>query len=96
MSSMVTPRAPIRGINVVIGLQLLFVVGVTAYWISFFTGGEVQVHEDPCYLVFERTFPAPDGATALFALLSAIGLMKRQGWAVLWGLVAAAASCSSA
>ena len=64
-------------------------VGIGAYWLSFFTGGEVHAAADPCYIVFERNFPLPDGFVAVCAVLCAEGLRRRRGWAVLWGLLTA-------
>jgi hypothetical protein len=63
--------------------------GIGAYWVSFFGGGEVHAASDPCYLVFERNFPLPDGFVAGCAILCAEGLRRGRGWAVLWGLLAA-------
>jgi UDP-N-acetylmuramyl pentapeptide phosphotransferase/UDP-N-acetylglucosamine-1-phosphate transferase len=80
---------PIKGANTIIALLCLAAVGIAAYWVSFFFGGDVQASQEQCYLVFQRTFPVPDGATALCAALSAIGLYRRKQWAVLWGLIAA-------
>ncbi|WP_131809351.1 hypothetical protein [Mycobacteroides immunogenum] len=78
-----------RGKNWVAAVLVAFAVGILGYWISFFTSGEVHAAKDACYLVFQRNFPAPDGATALFGVISAVGLVRNKDWAVLWGLVAA-------
>jgi hypothetical protein len=80
---------PIKGANAIIALLALTAVGIAAYWTSFFIGGDLQASQEQWYLVFQRTFPVPDGATALCAALSAIGLYRRKQWAVLWGLIAA-------
>ena len=70
-------------------LLWLTAAGIVLYWISFFGGGEVHAASDPCYLVFERNFPLPDGFVATACVLCAEGLRRRRGWAVLWGLIAA-------
>jgi hypothetical protein len=80
---------PIKGISIIIALLVVTTVVIPAYWISFFFGGEVQVTQEQWYQDFHRTFPVPDGATALCAALCALGLWRRKQWAVLWGLVAA-------
>lgn len=80
---------PIKGANAIIALLVLTAVGIVAYWASFFVGGAVQASQEQWYLVFQRTFPVPDGATAFCAAISAIGLYLRKQWAVLWGLIAA-------
>ena len=49
----------------------------------------MQAAVDPCYVVFERNFPLPDGFVAFASVLSAEGLRRGHGWAVLWGLMAA-------
>lgn len=64
-------------------------LGIAAYWISFFTGGEVHASSDPCYLAFEQNFPLPDGFVALCAVLTAVQLQRRRATAVLWGLLCA-------
>ena len=78
-----------RGTKTAIALLWLAAAGIVAYWVSFFTGGEVHAAENPCYLAFERNFPLPDGFVALCAVLSAEGLRRGRGWAVLWGLLSA-------
>lgn len=80
--------APIKGINVIIALLLLTTVGITAFWLSFFYGGAVHSSQEYWYLVFERTFPVPDGVIAFNAALCALGLWRRKQWALLWGLMA--------
>lgn len=80
---------PIRGITLIIGLLALLSVGIAAYWTSFFLDGAVQASQEQWYLVFQRTFPVPDGAVALCAAISAVGLYRRRQWAVAWGLLAA-------
>jgi hypothetical protein len=78
-----------RGTTSAMILLWVAAAGIGAYWVSFFRGGEVQAARDPCYLVFERNFPLPDGFVALCAILCAEGLRRGRGWAVLWGLLAA-------
>ena len=77
-----------KGAVIVIGLLYLLAVGIAAYWVSFFTGGEVQATQDDCYIIFQRNFPAPDSMIALCAVICAEGLRRGKEWAVLWGLVA--------
>jgi hypothetical protein len=67
----------------------LAAVGIVAYWVSYFGGGEVHAAADLCYHVFERNFPLPDGFVALCAVLCAEALRRRRGTAVLWGLLTA-------
>jgi len=67
----------------------LAAAGIVLYWISFFGAGEVHAASDPCYVVFERNFPLPDGFVAAASVLCAEGLRRRREWALLWGLLAA-------
>jgi hypothetical protein len=77
------------GIVIAIVVLWLAAAGIVLYWISFFGAGEVHAASDPCYLVFERNFPLPDGFVAAASVLCAEGLRRRREWAVLWGLLAA-------
>ncbi len=62
--------------------------GIVAYWSAFFSSGVVQATREPCYLVFERAFPAADGWTAVAAILAGVGLVRRRPSAVLFGIAA--------
>ncbi len=70
-------------------LLLLGAIGIVAYWLSYFAGGEVHASEALCYHVFERNFPLPDGFIALLSVLCAHALHRRRASAVLFGLLAA-------
>jgi len=72
-----------------IALLLLGALGIVAYWISYFTGGEVHASGALCYHVFERNFPLPDGFVALLSVLCAVALYQRRASAVLFGLLSA-------
>ncbi len=63
-------------------------IGTILYWVAFFTSGVVQATQDPCYLAFERAFPAADGWTAANAIAAAIALWRRRPSAVLFALAA--------
>ena len=82
-------EAPIVARRVTIGLLWLGAAAIVAYWTSFFLGGDVQASADACYLVFERSFPLPDGFVALCAVLAAEGLRRRSAAGVLWALLTA-------
>jgi hypothetical protein len=62
--------------------------GTIFYWTVFFTSGMVQATREPCYLVFERAFPAADAWTAVAAILAGVGLWRRRPSAVLFGIAA--------
>jgi hypothetical protein len=81
--------APLPHARITIAVLWLAAAGIAAYWISFFSGGEVHASSDPCYLAFERNFPLPDGFVGLCAVLCAEGLRRRAAWALLYGLLAA-------
>lgn len=77
-------RAMIVGLWIAAGLDLL-------YWVSFFTGGEVQSSHDPVYLGFESAFPAADAWLGVTVLACAEGLRRRRPWAVFYGIAAGSA-----
>jgi len=74
-----------------IALLWLSAVATVAYWVAFFTSGEVQSTREECYLVFERAFPAADGWMAGLCVGAAEGLRRRKPWAVLCGIGAGSA-----
>jgi hypothetical protein len=82
------PDDALRGANAMAVVLLVAGVGTILYWIAFFSSGAVQASSDPCYLVFERAFPAADGWTALCALVAAHALWRRRARAVLFGIAA--------
>ena len=77
-----------RGARTLAGMLLVAAAGTAAYWIAFFTSDVVQATSDPCYLVFERAFPAADAWAAIAAILAALGLLRRRATAVLFGIAA--------
>jgi hypothetical protein len=75
-----------HGRRTLAAILLLGGVGTILYWTTFFTSGVVQATGEPCYLVFERAFPAADACTAVAAILAGVGLWRRQPSAVLFGI----------
>jgi len=73
----------------VMALLWLIAAAIVAYWLSFFFGGDVQASVDACYLVFQRSFPLPDGFVALCAILAAEALRRHRASSVLWMLLTA-------
>ena len=88
-----TPAPPHpKGLVWIIGLLLFTFAATLAYWIIYFTSGDVQVRHDEVYLAFENAFPLADAWMAICALLGAIGLWQRRGWGFLFGLLAASSA----
>lgn len=81
-------RYPTKPYVLTIILLLLFSVGVTLYWLMFYTSGEVNINTTDAYLAFEQAFTAADLMTGLLTLISAIGLLLHKSWGILFGLVA--------
>ncbi len=77
------------GSNWVIAALIITFVATLAYWLIYFTSGEVQVRQDEVYLAFENAFPVADAWMAICALLGAIGLLRKQAWGFLFALLAA-------
>ncbi|MDV3277230.1 MAG: hypothetical protein LYZ69_02035 [Nitrososphaerales archaeon] len=57
-------------------LLLVFVVGTTAYWVTYFTGGGTQVTNEVWYTKFEDAFPVADGWAALASLLAVFYILR--------------------
>jgi len=81
-----------KGIGWIIGLLFFASLATVAYWLVFFTTGDVQARSDPIYLAFEKSFPLADGWMALCALVGGFGLWRRRDWGFLFGLLAASSS----
>ena len=69
-------------------ILLIGAIGGILYWVAFFTSGAVQATDHPCYLVFERAFPAADAWTAFAAIVAGTALWRRRAHAVLFGIAA--------
>jgi hypothetical protein len=82
------PNDAPRGARPLAVMLLVAGAGTFAYWLAFFTSGIVQATSEPCYLVFERTFPAADAWTAVAAILAGVALLRRRPPAVLFGIAA--------
>jgi hypothetical protein len=80
-----------KGLGWITGLLFFAFAATLAYWIIYFTSGDVQVRHDKVYLAFENAFPLADAWMAVCALLGAIGLWQRKSWGsclVCWRLPA--------
>jgi len=81
-----------KGLTWIIALLCFAFVATLAYWIVYFTSGDVQVRQDAIYIAFENSFPPADAWMALCALLGAIGLWRRRAWGFLFALLAASSA----
>jgi hypothetical protein len=81
-----------KGLSWIIALLCFAFIAVLAYWIVFFTSGDVQVRSDAVYIAYERSFPPADAWMTTCALLGAIGLWRRRSWGFLFALLAASSA----
>jgi hypothetical protein len=81
-----------KGLSWIIALLCFAFVATLAYWIVFFTSGDVQARNDAVYIAFEKSFPPADAWMALCALLGAIGLWRRRAWGFLFALLTASSA----
>jgi uncharacterized membrane protein (DUF2068 family) len=81
-----------KGLGWIIALLCFAFAATLAYWIVFYTSGDVQVRNDAVYIAFEKSFPLADAWMALCALLGAIGLWRGRSWGFLFALLAASSS----
>ena len=76
-------------------LLILTAVTTIAYWVNYFTGGDVRVVDARWYSAFEGAFPVSDGWMALTSLLAGIGLWSGRAkfaqWGARFGLLAGSA-----
>ena len=72
-------------------LLIITALVTLAYWVNYFSGGDVRVVDARWYTAFESSFPAADAWLALTALLAGIGLWRGRPWGARAGLLAASA-----
>jgi hypothetical protein len=72
-------------------LMLVAAAGTAAYWILWFAGGAVATGTDPCYVAFERAFPAADAYMAIAFVVAAAALRRGSALAVPAGIAAGSA-----
>ncbi len=77
-----------RSANALAVMLLVAGAGTCAYWVAFFSSDLVQASAEPCYLTFERAFPAADAWTAVAAIVAGLALLGRRPTAVLFGIAA--------
>ena len=78
--------------NRALGAILILTAIVTvAYWINYFTSGDVAVVSARWYTAYESSFPIADGWLALCALLAGIGFLTGSNSAGRFGLLAGSA-----
>ena len=68
-----------------------FAVATVAYWVKFFTTGNVKTSDDPAYVDFEQAFPLADAYMAGAFLLAARNLQRQRPEAVPTGIAAGSA-----
>ncbi len=84
---MQTPKQP-RPLPALLILTALVTV---AYWVSYFTGGDVRVVDARWYTAFESSFPVADAWLAVTAFIAGIGLWRGRAWGARAGLLAGSA-----
>src|SRR5271155_4275964 len=78
--------------NRALGVILILTAVVTvAYWINYFTSGDVAVVSARWYTAYESSFPVADGWLAFCALLAGIGFLRGSNSAGRFGLLAGSA-----
>ena len=81
------------GINFVIGLEILVIVGVVLYWTTWFLAPEfiqsrsVDAPDYQIYVNFEQAFPLADSWLAIAALIGVVGLWRMRDWGFLFSLL---------
>jgi hypothetical protein len=78
--------------NPALGVLLVLTALVTAaYWVNYFTSGDVAVVPARWYTAFESSFPVADGWLALTALLAGLAYLRGDARAGRFGLLAGSA-----
>ena len=81
-----------KATNRTLGAILILTALVTlAYWVNYFTSGDVAVVNARWYTAYESSFPVADGWLAFCALLSGLGYLSGWPSAGRFGLLAGSA-----
>lgn len=72
-------------------LLIVTAIVTVAYWVNYFTGGDVKTIDARWYTAFEDSFPVADGWLAATSLLAGIGLWRGAHWGAPMGLLAGSA-----
>lgn len=72
--------------------MMAFSVVTVAYWVDFYTAGNVETSADPTYVDFESSFPLADGYMAAGYMTSAVLLLSQKPLSVPFGIAAGSAS----
>ncbi|MDI6796813.1 MAG: hypothetical protein QMD09_07705 [Desulfatibacillaceae bacterium] len=59
-------------------LMMATALGLTVFWILFFTVGLAPNPAPECYLVYEKSFPLPDGFLALALFIAGFLRLKKR------------------
>src|SRR5215469_4403655 len=73
------------------GILILTAITTVAYWVNYFTSGDVAVVNARWYTAYESSFPVADGWLAFCALLAGIGFLRGLNSAGPFGLLAGSA-----
>lgn len=80
-----------KPVRILPGFLVVTALVTLAYWVNYFTGGDVKTVDARWYTAFEEAFPVADGWLAVTALLAGIGLWRGARWGALMGLLAGSA-----
>lgn len=72
-------------------LLVITALVTVAYWLNYFSGGDVRVVDERWYTAFESSFPVADAWLAVTAFLAGIGLWRGAAWGAKMGLLAGSA-----
>lgn len=76
----------------VLAVILIITALVTvAYWVNYFTGGDVRVVDARWYTAYESSFPAADAWLAVTCFVAGLGLWRGPHWGARAGLLAGSA-----
>lgn len=81
------PRPP----RILASLLIITALVTLAYWVNYFTGGDVKTVDARWYTAFEDSFPAADAWLALTSFAAGIGYWRGLGWAPAMSLLAGSA-----
>ena len=81
--------SPAKQLRMLSVLQIVTGIGISVFWLLYFTVGMAPAKPPPCYFAFENSFPLPDTILAIALIASGANILKEGTWGLSLSLISA-------